>query len=369
MDLFAALPSGLASIWLDTRVFLSSIRFDRPSYLWLGFIPLILSLLGWFSARRAQSRLLKIGRPSAVAALIGGANRKRRFVGLFRSLTWLALVIGLAGPRWGEGESDGVAVGRDIVLVVDLSRSMLADDGANGKARWQIAVTSSINLLDYLKSRGGHRVAVIVFAAKPLLLVPLTTDFDHARAKLSELNGRFPPPAVRPDRDDAPSGTRIGAAITFAVDSLDQRFVAYRDIILFSDGDDPANDREWALGVSAARKAGVPLNAVGIGDPDHASLISLGNGLVEFAADGGAPDPVRTRLQEDVLTAMTTEGHGQYLPARRTLPDMGLFVRNAVEKNPSRELEDDPIQQKKSRTAWFAAFGLLFLLLWWWRDR
>ena len=109
--------------------------------------------------------------------------------------------------------------------------------------------------------------------------------------------------------------------------------------------------------------------SVGIGDPEQSSLISLGNGLVEFTADGGVPDPVRTRLHEEVLTAIATEGRGQYLPARRTMPDLGSFAKMAVEKNPSRELIDDPIQQKKSRALWSSAFGLFFLLMWWWRER
>ena len=367
--MFSSLPSGLPAAWADIKTFLAGVSFDRSVLLWLSLFPLAFAILNWFAARRQRTRIAKIGRPAAIAVLISPANKPSRFATFFRSLAWFSLVIGIAGPRWGAGEADGVAVGRDLVLVLDLSRSMLADDTASGKARWQSAVAGSVDLLDWMKTRGGHRIAVVIFAARPLLLVPLTTDFDHARAKLSELNGRFPPAAIRPDRDDFPSGTRIGAAVTFAVDSLDQRFVDFRDVILISDGDDPANDREWATGIAAARKANVPLHTVGIGDPKNESQILLGNAPLEFAEGNGIPDIVRTHLHEDVLTTMATEGRGQYLAAHGQIPDLATFVRNTVEKNPSRELTDDQLPQKKLRSAWFYGFAAGFLMLWWWRER
>ena len=369
MIFFSTIPSGLPAVWTDVKSFISGVSFDRLFLLWLGLIPLVLSLLNWLAARRQRKRIASIGRPTSIAVLTTGAGKTSRGAAMFRSVAWLCLVIGISGPRWGRGETDGVAVGRDLVIVLDLSRSMLADDAAGGKARWQSAVAGCVDLLEWLKTRGGHRVAVVIFAARPLLIVPLTTDFDHARAKLSELNGRFPPAAIRPDRNDFPSGTRIGAAVSFAVESLDQRFVDFRDVIVLSDGDDPANDREWATGIAAARKANVPLHTVGIGDPETASLIPLGTAPLEFAEADGVPDLVRTRLHEDVLTAMATEGRGQYLPARRQTPDLATFVRNTVEKNPSRELMDDQLPQKKLRSAWFYGCGALFLLLWWWRER
>jgi Ca-activated chloride channel family protein len=361
---FFAQSSGLASLWADVRTFLAGVRFDRPDLVWLCLVPVVLTVLEWFAARRDRARRSLIGRSPAYSRT-HSPSRLTRFI---RSLAWVSLVLGLAGPRWGVGEPEGVAIGRDVVLILDVSRSMLADDCEGGKSRWQAAVAGCQNLLDEWKTRGGHRVAVVVFAARPMLLVPLTTDFDHARAKLSEFNGRYPPADVRPDRDDFPSGTRIGAAIQFGIESLDDRFVNYRDAILLTDGDDPANDREWAVGVSAARKAGVPLHVVGLGDPDNVSLISLGNGLLEFADGAGVPDPVRTRLHEDVLQSIAAEGRGQYLPARRTMPALGPFARTAIEANPHRELTDDPLPTKRSRAAWFYAAGVAFLLLWWWRE-
>ena len=360
--------SGLSALGADVRTFLAGVSFDRPGLLWLGLVPLSFVVLTWLGLRRQRIRLAKIGRPGAVAALaIETPGPSRLGVG-FRSLAWLGLVLGVSGPRWGPGEPDGVAFGRDIVLVVDLSRSMLADDCVGGKARWQAAVAAGVGLADYLKTRGGHRIAVVAFAARPVLLCPLTTDFDHARAKLNEINGPFPPPGVRPDRDDVPSGTRIGAAIAFAIESLDERFLAFRDVIVLSDGDDPADDREWSVGVSAARKAGVPVHCVGLGDPVESSLIPLGDGPLEFPGPGGVPDVVRTRMNEPLLRSLAAEAKGQFRSAKRTAPDLAAFVRTAIEPNPARELTDDQLPQKRLRAGGFFVAAAGCLLLWRWRS-
>src|SRR4051794_25913226 len=118
--------------------------------------------------------------------------RRRRLLGLAYPLAWTALILGLAGPRWGLSDETGVAVGRDVVVVLDLSRSMLADDTA-GPARWQSAKAGVLDLLDAAARRGGHRGGLVGFAAKPKLVCPLTTDYRHLPAKVGELGGGNPP--------------------------------------------------------------------------------------------------------------------------------------------------------------------------------
>jgi len=318
----------------------------RPA--WLGFVllPAAGLVLAWLVNRRSW-RAAPVGTPAAVAALRTRPPRRRWLAGLFQGLAWLLLASGAAGPRWGVGESDGVAVGRDVVLVLDLSRSMLADDTA-GPARWQSAVAGAVDLVDALDGRGGHRLAVVVFAARPLVLTPLTTDAGHLRAVLAEVDGTLPPPDIRPG-DRAASGTRIGAALAAAVGVHDPRFPGAQDIILFSDGDDPAApDREWAAGVTAARAARVPVHAVALGDP---------------ARDSSIPGGVQTRLHESVLRDIVTEGRGQLLAARRERPAVGAFFRASIEPNTRpRELTDDALPQPRDRSAWFLAAGVGCLL-------
>ncbi len=361
------LQSGWHAFWADARQFLAAVTFARPGLLWLSVVPAVLSVVAFLAARRRRSALALVGRPAAVFGLLTRHARPSRFGQLALFLAWTLLVFGAAGPRWGRGEGDGVAVGRDVVVVLDISRSMLAADMAGPSERWQAAVAGARDLVESLRARGGHRAAVVIFAAKPKLLVPLTTDYDHLQTKLAELDAVHPPPEVRPD-ESSKSGTRIGAALAAAVAAHDPRFPGYQDILLVSDGDDPAGDREWAAGVSAARKAAIPVHAVGVGDPDRPSSIFVDGQLLEFAGPDGVPSPVQTRLHEEVLKSVAEEGRGLYLPARQQVPRLGEFFRAKVEPNPSRELTDDALPQPKDRSAWFLGLGLLGLAIGWIRE-
>ncbi len=159
-----------------------------------------------------------VGRPAAVAGQLTHPRPPRRWLGFAYPLAWVLLILGVSGPRWGKSDEPGVAVGRDVVVVIDLSRTMLAEDMSDPalKARWEAARAGALDLLNAMARRGGHRVGVIVFAAKPKLICPLTTDYEHAKAVLEDVDGEFPPPECKPSGDIA-SGTRIGAALIAAV--------------------------------------------------------------------------------------------------------------------------------------------------------
>ncbi len=363
-----SLPPGLSAAWADLRQFLTAARFTRPDWLWLGFAPLVIGLIAWATTRRARAGVAALGRPAAVARLATGPRPGGTFSRLVRGLAWVLLVLGLAGPRWGRGEPEGVSVGRDVVIVLDLSRSMLADDTADGSARWQLAQSGALDLIDATKAK-GHRIGVVIFAARPLVLVPLTSDPAYAAQKVAALDARHPPPEIRPADDTAVSGTRIGAALAAAVAAHDPRFPGFQDIILLSDGDDPATDREWTLGVSAARKANIPVHTVGIGDPTNMTKILIDGDFLRVETRPGVEEIAETKLREDVLRAIAAEGKGEYLPARRNVPKLGDFFRTVIEPNPNRELTDDQLPQLKERYAWFLAPAAGLFLIAWWRRR
>jgi Ca-activated chloride channel family protein len=364
---FPDLPSGLAGLWADLREFVLAVRFARPELLWLLLGLPVLAAVDWYAAIRRRRAAARIGRPGAVAGLRTDPRPARRWPGLFYPLGWAALVLGLAGPRWGTSDDPGVAVGRDVVVVIDLSRSMLAQDLSTGNAaRWEAARDAARDLIDHLARRGGHRVAVVAFAARPKLLMPLTTDVDHARAVIEELDGRFPPPEVRPGAadPDLPSGTRIGAALAAAVAAHDGRFPGSQDIILISDGDDPADDREWAVGADAARRADIPVHTVGVGDPAGGAEIWGDDGPLH---DG--PNQVLTGLDEPLLRRLAAETRGLYLPARGNPARLGEFYRTQIEPRPSRAVSDDAVPQPKERYAWFLAPAAALFAVGWLRGR
>jgi Ca-activated chloride channel family protein len=360
--IYAALPSGLAGLLTDAKEFILAVRFARPELLWLLLLLPLFALATRYAVIRRRRATAAVGRPAAVAGLRARPRPSRRWIGLAAPLGWVALIAGLAGPRWGASDEPGVAVGRDIMVVIDLSQSMKADDMANTKAptRWLAARAAVLNLLDTVAQRGGHRVGVLVFAARPKLLVPLTTDYNHVRALVDEIDGEFPPHEIRPGADPAAiSGTRIGAALSAAVAAHDVRFPGSQDIILLSDGDDPAPDKEWLRGADAARKAEIPVHVVGLGDPNRYTFLSIGE----------EKTPVSTRLEEDPLRQIAAESRGEYLAAQREAPRLGEFFRSNIEPYPSREVSDEAIPQPKERYPWFLGPAILLFAVGWIRGR
>jgi Ca-activated chloride channel family protein len=321
----------------------------------------VLGLLNRWAARRRKSAIAAIGRPAAVAGQLTHPRASYKWLGLAYPLAWLLLVLGVAGPRWGKSDEAGVAVGRDLVIVIDLSRSMLADDMSDveAKTRWEAARKGALDLLRAVARRGGHRVAVVVFAARAKVICPLTTDYEHVRAILEDIDGEFPPPEIRMGADqEAVSGTRIGAGLIAAVQVHDERFPGSQDIILISDGDDPVDDKEWVRGSDAARAANIPVHTVGVGNPNEPLFFLI----------GGEPQ-FTTKLHEDTLDQIAKQTRGQYVASRRDVPSLGEFFRTRIEPNPSREYTGDQIPQPKERYAWFLAPALALFLVGWLRGR
>lgn len=370
IDLLTA-QTALPAAWSEVREFLADIRLARPGLLWLALLPVAVVVLGWLTAWRQRKRLLALGRPGAITGLTIRPRRLGWLTTLAALIGGWLLVVGLAGPQWGTTADEGVAVGRDVVLVLDISRSMWAADMASAAApeRWQAAVAGAVDLVDAVERSGGHRIGLVLFAARPRVVAPLTTDFDHVRQTLAIIDARIPPPETRPIGETVVSGTRIGAALRAAVAAHDSRFPGYQDIILVTDGDDPGDDREWLTGVTAARTAGVPVHVVGVGDPNRESLIFRNGEPLEVVNEAGVAFPVQTRLQEDVAQAIADEARGVYLPARRDVPRLGEFFRTRIEPYPTRELADDLLPQPKDRAAWFFAAAAVVLFLTWLRER
>jgi len=318
----------------------------------LAVLPALLALALVARIRRRQA-LARLGPPFALAQLI--EQPRRRWAPVLIGLALMLIVAGAAGPRWGIGAPPPVAPGRDIVVVLDLSRSMSARDALPsrlGKAKVALA-----ELADAVQARGGHRLALVAFAARPQLVCPLTHDYEAFRTKLAALEADSPPATVR--AADSVSGTRLGAALHVAVTALDPRDRGAQDILVMTDGDDPADDDEWRTGLADARAAGVPVHVVGIGDPNRESPIpTIQGGRLQFQGS-----EVRTRLHEEALREIARRSGGTYLPAHTNAPALVDFFRTAIAPGPTREAVEGTLPQPPGRQELFLAAALALLTL------
>jgi Ca-activated chloride channel family protein len=324
----------------------------------LGLLP-ILGLFAVLSFRRSRRMLARWGSRSAVEALTSVRRRRRWLRSGCRLLALVLVIIAIAGPQWGREQNPPTAPGRDLVVVLDLSRSMLAQDvlGKTSPNRLGCAVDAVQDLLATVQRRGGHQLALVVFAARARIVCPLTHDYDQVRETLANLDPADPFLDIGPGPEGSPSGTRIGLGLTEAVRAHDPSSHGHQDIVLISDGDDPARDDEWRVGLKIVQEAAIIVHAIGVGDPDKGSLIPAGaEGQLLYQGK-----PVRTRLREKPLEEIARTTGGTYTPARTRAIRLGDVFREHIEPRGGRENAEDAPPVYRQHSAWFFGGALFFL--------
>ncbi len=339
-----------------------------------------LATFALFSIPRRRRALARLGGRLALHVLLG-RNRPPLAWRLLRvacaTFGLLLLVVAIAGPQWGRDWEKSIAPGRDLVVVLDVSRSMLAEDVPPSPNRLARAKESIRDLSETIQQRGGHRLALVAYTDRPLVLCPLTHDYELFRAKLAELT--YPSFCTRLERRDAaehlatkfPSGTRIGAALRKAVEIQDERSRGYQEILLITDGDDPAGDNEWRGGIDAARKHNIPVHVVGVGNPLAGSRIPVPRRYLVGAGRSGTEhtyleyngQAVLTRLHEKPLEEIARRTGGTYTPARTKDLALGELFHDVIESRGTREETDEALTLPvyEQHYAWFFGGGLALL--------
>jgi Ca-activated chloride channel homolog len=325
----------------------------------LALVPLLPGAfaLGAFLRVRRGHRLARLGLhvPRSSAATSGMRSWTWVNSCWFMALTLLAL--GAAGPVWGQKKTAPLASEHDLVLLVDMSRSMLASDvlpNRCGRASQAIGA-----LCMHLEKRGGARLALVAFATEGRLLCPLTQDYAHVRQIAMSLDPALPPSGLRPTEPGAVSGTRLGVGLQAAVAAADSGDGKFADILLLSDGDDPAEDQEWRVGAQAAREARIPVHAVGLGDPQRPWDLEL----PVRRAGKLTTQRVSTALQEAPLRDIAQITGGLYIPARTDPLDLPRLYEDVIEPLPRHASSTEGTPEAPVQSAWFFAIGLGCLLL------
>jgi Ca-activated chloride channel family protein len=320
--------------------------FTHPTLLVaLSALP-VLSVLAVLAARRRQRNLIVMG--GLVTGVVLARQRPSRLRGLLLWLGLTCLGMGMAGPRWGRDWSQSAAPGRDLVVVLDASRSMFAE----APSRLERSRNALLDLADTLRYRGGHRVALVVFAGQARLACPLTHDLDHFRDRVLALDLEAPDPTLG-------AGTRIGTGLVLAVDTHEGRSRQAQDILLISDGDDPARDGEYRRGIDRARAEGIHVHCLAVGDSSEGHRIPDGKGFLTF---GGKE--VETRLEEAPLSEIARRTGGEYIRAGTTRVPLGEHYL-ALASPAGDEDSPESLPVYRQRQTWFLlpAFVCLALTL------
>lgn len=262
---------------------------------------------------------------------------------ILREIAIIAGLVALAGPRWGLQYEQVIPRGSDLYVLIDVSRSMLADDVPPSRlGRAKADVSSLVNRLN------GERIGLIAFAGQAVVKCPLTVDYDSFRRALEEL-----------DPDSAPrGGTAIGDAIRKAIEVFHAKSDRDQAILLITDGDDQQSYPLEAAAVAAERH--VTVFAVGLGDAERGARIPQKSNDKTYVEYEG--EQVWSKLDGNLLQQIALKTNGVYVPAGTKAYDLGDLYTNHLQ---GRRSNDAATQQKIRRSERFQVFlGIaLFALL------
>ncbi|HVY74585.1 MAG TPA: VWA domain-containing protein [Puia sp.] len=320
-------------------------HFEHPEYFLAllvlsGLIVLYFQLLKW--KERTGKR---IGDPELVKQLVKSFSPTRFLAKFVVILAVLALLIaGMANLR-SRGASENVSrQGVDVMIVLDVSKSMLATDIK--PSRLEKAKQLLYRLVDKLQN---DRLGLILFAGRAYMQMPLTPDHSAAKMYISEAS----PDAV------PTQGTVFSEALQMANNSFNRNEHKYKAVVLISDGED--HDPEGLKTAKQLAENGVVINTVGIGSPEGSIIIDPATNEPKKDAQGNI---VISKLNEKELQGIADATNGQYIRLDN-LEDANITLSQRLDSIEKRALTQSDFVTYKNYFPWFIAAALILLVVEW----
>lgn len=322
------------------------IRFEHTEVLWgLALLP-VLIVVFWVVRRWKRKALRNFGDETLVKRIMPEAAFSRpgwKFAFFLPAVA--ALLVGLANPQMGTVAEEGRRKGSDLMILLDVSNSMMAGDLSPN--RLENAKRAISQLIDQLRS---DRIGIIIFAGEAYVQLPITTDYAAAKLFLNNISTTIVPT----------QGTAIGAAIGMAMKSFDFVNGTSKAMIIMTDGENHEDDAVMAAKQASAE--GVVLHVIGLGSPEGAPVPVFQNGNpVGFIKDENGQTVV-SKLNEEMCKEITAAGNGMYV--RATHAGSGLnIVLDQIEKMEKKAMDTRVFKNYEDRFQLFIGFALLVLLL------
>jgi Ca-activated chloride channel homolog len=319
--------------------------FENPSlFLLLTAIPVIIGLSFWRTWIR-ETALRKIGQEAAVRQLIQQINPARRWLKLgLWSLALAALVLALARPVWGVDAEIVETRGLAIIVVLDVSTSMDAQDVLPSRLE-----KAKLAIRELMNGAEGNLFGLVLFAGDAFVQFPLTSDIDSAMTFVEAASSK----------SISRQGTVIEDALRLALATFDERISTSSIIVLMTDGE--SHDGNPLAVAERAAEQGVTIHVIGYGTPegDLIPVYDRQGNLIEYKTDR-ARNLIITKLDEPILEQIAEIGNGLYQRAA----DSGVEVVNL--QNRIAEVEGDLLATRfqtrpVERFAIFIALALIAL--------
>lgn len=322
------------------------IKFENQQYFYLfAFIPLFLVIF-FYSYYQGKKRLGKLGQWKVMQRMIPMRSTRRPWLKLIVFLlAFSALVMAAINPQIGFRTENRKSQGIDIIVALDVSRSMLAEDiRPNRLERATMAVSRLIDQLD------GDRIGIVLFAGSSVTQVPLTNDKEAAKMILRTIS----------TESVQIQGTAMASAIDRAITGFSSENVNSRVLIIISDGENHQDDP--LAGVARAREQGIIIHTIGVGTQQGAPIpVYQGRQLSGFLRDPQG-NTVISRFDEQMLMSIAQQGGGIFNTG--TGPDLGLNqIMNQIREMEQQEFERTHFSEYESRYHYFLAIAIFLLIL------
>ena len=317
------------------------INFAQAQFLALLLLIPFLFVIQALVLKLRRNRIRKFGDENLVRQLMPSYSRSKVWVRLtFFALGFFFFVIGLSRPQIGAKIKEHETKGAEIMIALDVSNSMLAEDySPNRLERAKLAIT---RLVDKLRD---DRIGLIVFAGNSFVQLPITTDYVSAKMFLNSIS-----------TDSVPiQGTAIGEAINTAIRSFSAQSEKSRAVIVITDGENHEDDP-----VAAAKQAaemGIRVFTIGVGSPEGKPIPMDGELLKD--KEGNI---VVTRLDEAVLQEVASVGNGAYVRAGNS--EFGLNpIIDDIRKMEDEKYNSIVFEGFDEQFMYFMAIALFFFVL------
>ncbi len=320
-------------------------QFAHSELLYLLLVIPVIILLYWLSVRRKKRLLREFGEESLVQELMPERSKTRPILKLVILLTALAFfILGLAGPEFGSKLQEKKHRGVEIIIALDVSNSMMAEDIQ--PRRLERAKQAISKLVDRLQN---DRLGLIVFAGEAYTQLPITSDYVSAKMFLSTISTNSVPV----------QGTAIGSAINLASRSFTPDYKGDKAIILITDGENHEDDALGAAKAAAEKK--IIVHTIGVGLPQGAPIPLDGqSGQKNYIKDAQG-NVVISKLDEEMLNQISAAGNGLYVRASNT--QLGLnTIFDRIKKMSKAEYESKVYSEFENQFQWPMGIALLLLL-------
>jgi Ca-activated chloride channel homolog len=321
-------------------------KFEHTIYFYaFSALPLMALLLIWYFVSR-RNKLRRMGEAKLIKELIPYSSSRKRIIKAILFLTgFSSLILALCNLQTGSKLTEVKREGADIMVCIDVSNSMLAQDLLpNRLTRAKYALEKMIDLLE------GDRLGLVIFAGEAYVQLPITTDYSAAKLFLDAIG-----PGMVPVQ-----GTNMADAINKASESFSTDEGKNKAIILITDGEN--HEPEAIEAADEAAKKGIMINTIGIGSLNGVPIPMIENGVVKGYRKDKDGQTVVTKINAELLKTIAAKGNGVYVQASQA--DVGLSaVQDKINELDKTQLESKMYTDYEDQFQWFLALALVLFFI------